>query len=138
MHIKYFFILICLITFTFFRAQNDGTTVNIRLYPTQTLTINPAKTDTGSYKESDHPDTKFIMISSPSGFEVKMHQDLYNEKAGLKNKNQEMLEKENIQNLIKYKKGVIEKIFEIENDKSDNKKGSSKDKKHYILTMMSN
>jgi hypothetical protein len=137
MHIKYFFILICLITFTYFRAQNDGTTVNIRLYPTQTLTINPADADKSFYNERDDQDTKFIMISSPSGFEVRMQQDVYSGKAGFKNTDQAILEKDTIRNLINYKKGVIEKIFEIDNRKNK-KESSSEDQNYYILTMMSN
>ncbi|WP_346985043.1 hypothetical protein [Chryseobacterium sp. POE27] len=137
MHIKYFFILICLITFTYFRAQNDGTTVNIRLYPTQTLTINPADADKSSYNESDDQDTKFIMISSPSGFEVRLQHDLYSGKAGFKNTDQAILEKDTIRNLINYKKGVIEKIFEIDSRKNK-KRDLSKDQNYYILTMMSN
>lgn len=140
MYTKYFYIIVCLLAFTFFRAQNDGTTLNVRLYPVQTLAINPTTTDSDDKSNTD--ESKFVMISSPSGFEVKMQQNVYNESAGFKDFDYEKLSrgKDKVHNLIKYKKGVIEKIFEINHHAKDTKKNnaSSAAQEYYVLTMMSN
>ena len=139
MYTKYFFITICLLAFTFFRAQNDGTTLNVRLYPVQTLAINPITTDSDDKNNTD--ESKFVMISSPSGFEIKMQQNVYDQSAGFKDVDYEKLSqgKDKVHNLIKYKKGVIEKIFEFSHHAKDTKTShkSSADQEYYVLTMMS-
>ncbi|NML56916.1 hypothetical protein [Chryseobacterium cheonjiense] len=138
MYTKYFFIVVCLLAFTLFRAQNDGTTINVRLYPVQMLAIAPAGTE--SAKTKSNQESSFVVISSPSGFEIKMQQNVYNKSADIKNGDHGQLysEKDKAYNLINYEKGVVEKIFEINHHAKDNKKYASSDNDYYILTLMSN
>lgn len=139
MYIKYFFILVCLITFNSVVAQNDGTTLNVRLYPVQMLAISPAVINSPETKPNK--ESSFVVISSPSGFEIIMQQDGQNQPAGLKKTDtgQVFGEKDKAYNLINYEKGVVEKIFEINHHANDQKKyTSNSDSNYYILTMMSN
>jgi len=139
MYTKYFFIVVFLLAFTLFRAQNDGTTINVRLYPVQMLAIAPAGTE--SVKTKSNQESSFVVISSPSGFEIKMQQNVYNKSADIKNGDHGQLsgEKDKAYNLINYEKGVVEKIFEINHHVKDDKKyASSADNNYYILTLMSN
>lgn len=139
MYTKYFFIVVCLLAFTLFQAQNDGTTINVRLYPVQMLAISPAGTDSSKMKQNQ--ESSFVVISSPSGFEIKMQQNVYNRSTGFKNgeHGQVFEEEDDAYNLINYEKGVVEKIFEINHHAKDEKKyTSSADNNYYILTMMSN
>lgn len=139
MYTKYFLIAVCFFVFASFRAQNDGTTINVRLYPVQMLAINPAGSE--SHTAKTNPESSFVVISSPSGFEIKMQQNVYNHSAGFKNENSGHIsgEKDKAYNLINYEKGVVEKIFEINHHAKENKKyASSADNDYYILTMMSN
>ncbi|MEC5174872.1 hypothetical protein [Chryseobacterium nepalense] len=139
MYIKYFFIVFCLLAFTSVSAQHDGTTVNVRLYPVQMLAINPAVINSPETKVNK--ESSFVVISSPSGFEIIMQQNMQNQSAGLKNSDPGHLlgEKDKAYNLINYEKGVIEKTFEINHHAKEEKNYTSNaDNNYYILTMMSN
>ncbi|SHE45858.1 hypothetical protein [Chryseobacterium takakiae] len=139
MYIKYFFIVFCLLAFTSVSAQHDGTTVNVRLYPVQMLAISPAVINSPETKANK--ESSFVVISSPSGFEIIMQQNVYNQSAGFKNSDSGQLfgEKDKAYNLINYEKGVVEKIFEINHHAKEEKNYTpNKDNNYYILTMMSN
>jgi hypothetical protein len=120
-------------------AQHDGTTLNVRLYPVQMLAISPAVLNSGNTKANK--ESSFVVISSPSGFEIMLQQNVYNNSAGFKNSDSGKLsgEKDKAYNLINYESGVIEKIFEINHHpKEQEKHTSNSDNNYYILTMMSN
>lgn len=138
MYIKYFIITICLFAFTCFRAQNDGTTVNVRLFPVQMLAI--TSPDKDSYTINDNQESRFVTISSPSGFEIKMQHNNSHaaefEQVDYRSSSNE----DKAYSLIKYKKGVIEKIFEINDHlkETEKNKATLPDEDYYVLTMMSN
>ena len=137
MYIKYFFIVVCLLAFTSVFAQYDGTTLNVRLYPVQMLAISPAVINSPETKPNK--ESSFVVISSPSGFEIIMQQDVYNQSVSFKKSEfgQVLGEKSRAYNLINYEKGAVEKIFEINHHVKDEKKyTSNEDNNHYILTMM--
>ncbi|AZA86038.1 hypothetical protein EG349_04195 [Chryseobacterium shandongense] len=139
MYIRYFFIVVCLLAMTSVSAQHDGTTLNVRLYPVQMLAISPAVLNSDDTKASK--ESSFVVISSPSGFEIMLQQNVYNNSAGFKNSDSGKLlgEKDKAYNLINYEKGVVEKIFEINHHAKEEKKYTSdSDNNYYILTMMSN
>lgn len=139
MYIRYFFIVVCLLAMTSVSAQHDGTTLNVRLYPVQMLAISPAVLNSGNTKANK--ESSFVVISSPSGFEIMLQQNVYNNSAGFKNSDSGKLsgEKDKAYNLINYESGVIEKIFEINHHpKEQEKHTSNSDNNYYILTMMSN
>ncbi len=139
MYIRYFFIVVCLLAITSVSAQHDGTTLNVRLYPVQMLAISPAVLNSGNTKANK--ESSFVVISSPSGFEIILQQNVYNNSAGFKNSDSGKLsgEKDKAYNLINYESGVIEKIFEINHHpKKQEKHTSNSDNNYYILTMMSN
>lgn len=139
MYIKYFFIVVCLIAFATASAQHDGITLNVRLNPVQMLAINPAVINSPDVKPNK--ESSFVVISSPSGFEIIMQKDVYNQSADSKNSGSGQVfgEKDKAYNLINYEKGVVEKIFEINHHAKEEKKyTSNEDNSYYILTMMSN
>lgn len=139
MYTKYFIITICLLAFTCFRAQNDGTTVNVRLFPVQMLAI--TSPDKDSYTTKDDQESRFVMISSPSGFEIKMqHTNDHSSDFKDRDDKRQSLNEDKAYNLLKYKKGVIEKIFEINHHLKDSEKNMATlpEEDYYVLTMMSN
>lgn len=101
-------------------AQVDDIHVNVRLYPVQMLTLNDHDMEAGRSKENAAPEINSVVISSASGFQLRVQHDNYNE-----------------YNLINSQNGVVEKRFNI-NQKLEKKYIQFKDNSNFMmLTLIS-
>lgn len=117
----------------YFAQMSDALRLNVRLYPVQVLSIN---SDVSDKKRSRSPEFQSVTVSSPSGFEVKAHQETNN---NIKENLESNCYKE--YNLIDHQKGVIQKVYKInENiEKVIKKLGCEVDfqSDHLVLTLIS-
>ncbi|MDC8104751.1 MULTISPECIES: hypothetical protein [Chryseobacterium] len=120
-----------------FAQNSDALRLNVRLYPAQIFSINNDEEDSGA-TTSRLPEFKSVTVSSPSGFEVKVHHETFNEdSANLKNNDNCYKE----HNLIDRQKGVIQKVYKIHEKleavlkKSGCDSGFKAD--HVVLTLIS-
>lgn len=127
------FLLIVLIfaSAKFFAQMSDALRLNVRLYPVQVLSIHPEIS--GQKKSSE---LQLMTVSSPSGFEVKAHQEMDN---NIKETPENNCYKE--YNLIDDQKGVTQEVYKInENiEKVIKKLGCDGDfqSNHLVLTLIS-
>ncbi|MEY8760021.1 hypothetical protein [Chryseobacterium tongliaoense] len=106
---KWFLLTGLLFVFAKVSAQSsDGMRLNVRLYPTQVLSINSDIPDSDGNKARTD-EQKFITVTSPSGFQVKAHYEIYDD---------EKPKTENIDdhieyNLINRRKGAVQKMYNL-------------------------
>lgn len=106
---KWFLLIIVCCAFTKFWAQSsDGLRLNIRLYPAQVLSIN---TDASAYVGNTQPlsEFKWVAISSPSGFQVKVYDEDLHHTSHLESSSGCYHE----YNLINQHKGVVQRVFDL-------------------------
>lgn len=109
----------------------EAVRLNIKLYPIQTISVSTNNSEASVEKASIVSESRYIKVSSLSGFQVKMHQEVYNaEKRAFSGENNY----NNAYAIIDKRKGGIDEKIAIDSNfhsESEVEKNSSDSKSIY-------
>ncbi|MCJ7932626.1 MAG: hypothetical protein MUW56_03060 [Chryseobacterium sp.] len=110
---KYVLFIVLYFAFTKSFAQaSDGMRLNVRLYPVQMLAIDTGFSDDGRNEYSSR-EFQSVLISSPSGFELKAHYEEFPDDINMMESD---MTRSDEYNLISHRKGVVQKRYKINKD----------------------